>query len=100
MLAFEPCALWKWLPNVWSAAFGTPVLPEVKMMVADAPTECLSAPNGWRSPGTSLRAGRQALRYENVSANCLQEILVFGDQGRTGRPPEEFRDAPWWEAIA
>src|SRR5215208_7056269 len=35
-----------------------------------------------------------------TSAGRLQEFLVFGDQCRAGRPLEEPRDAPWWEAVA
>ena len=31
-----------------------------------------------------------------ASSSCLQKFLVFGDQGRAGRLPEEPRDALWW----
>ena len=37
---------------------------------------------------------------EQAGACRLQEFLVFGDQGRAGRPLEEQRDTLWWEAVA
>src|SRR3712207_4719658 len=39
-------------------------------------------------------------RHAKASACRLQEFLVFGYQGRAGRPPEQPRHASWWEAVA
>jgi hypothetical protein len=35
-----------------------------------------------------------------IRARHLQELFVFGDQGRAGRHPEELCDAAWWKAVA
>src|ERR687893_2112524 len=60
--------------------------------------------DGRRTPLRNIRRLRtlpalseQGSRLWLVEARA--NIFVFGDQGRTGRPPEEFRDAPWWEAV-
>src|SRR5215211_1559788 len=49
-----------------------------------------------------LALSEQCLRLwpAKADASCLQELFVFGDQGRTGCPSEERRDPLWWETVA
>ena len=63
MFRFEPAALAQWFSKVCSAAFGAPVLPEVKTIVASA-----AGSNGGRRGRAAVR------RRESLRSGRAQQI--------------------------